>query len=296
MEKLSRDILAYIRFLEDKCGLEISLCDLNGTIAPYAHLLAPYTSHRVHFCLLLKKYPALQRACVLQQRRVRQKFAFADSFSGTCYAGMGEYVFRISHGKSYLGFVSVCGYCFRPDLSGRRIRKLAADSGVPERELRFLFDQSVRRKMPDEGELSALVSPLLRMLELFYLAAADRRRQSASDPEKDTLLSALHLYLADNFTNPVTLDKIAQDLHYSKSYLCHYFSDKFHTSIMYYVNGLRIALAEKLLANRHFTITEIAFQTGFNDANYFTHCFRRHTGMTPTGYRRKLQRQPPSEK
>lgn len=43
--------------------------------------------------------------------------------------------------------------------------------------------------------------------------------------------------------------------------------------------------AEKLLAYPEATITQIAFDFGFNDSAYFTRCFRRLHGVTPREYR-----------
>lgn len=46
-----------------------------------------------------------------------------------------------------------------------------------------------------------------------------------------------------------------------------------------------VRAGEKLLAYPEATITQIAFDHGFNDSAYFTRCFRRRNGMTPREYR-----------
>lgn len=56
-----------------------------------------------------------------------------------------------------------------------------------------------------------------------------------------------------------------------------------------YSLGLRLALAERLLATTRLTVTEIAFNAGFSDGNYFTRVFGRERGMAPREYRRSAR-------
>ena len=65
-------------------------------------------------------------------------------------------------------------------------------------------------------------------------------------------------------------------------------------TIMFYVQNLRITQAKKLLREGKFSITEIAFQVGFNDSNYFSSCFKKATGISPLEYRKlkKVERHP----
>lgn len=60
----------------------------------------------------------------------------------------------------------------------------------------------------------------------------------------------------------------------------------FGTTPSAYIQERRLMRAgEKLLANPEATITEIAFDHGFNDSAYFARCFRRRNGMTPREFR-----------
>lgn len=49
---------------------------------------------------------------------------------------------------------------------------------------------------------------------------------------------------------------------------------------------LRVARAKELLDYTDRTMQEIAEACGFPDQNYFTRTFKKHTGMTPTQYRK----------
>jgi hypothetical protein len=52
----------------------------------------------------------------------------------------------------------------------------------------------------------------------------------------------------------------------------------------------RIAVAEKRLALRRDSVTEIALELGFSSSQYFATVFKRFTGMTPGGSRIRTRR------
>ena len=45
----------------------------------------------------------------------------------------------------------------------------------------------------------------------------------------------------------------------------------------------------KLLLNGKWNISEISLECGFESVAHFNRCFKKHTGMTPTSYRKKIQ-------
>ncbi|MBT3191025.1 MAG: helix-turn-helix transcriptional regulator, partial [Verrucomicrobia bacterium] len=54
-----------------------------------------------------------------------------------------------------------------------------------------------------------------------------------------------------------------------------------------YLLELRLRRARHLLRYTRLNVTEIAFQTGFNDSNYFARQFRKGVGTSPREYRRQ---------
>lgn len=58
-----------------------------------------------------------------------------------------------------------------------------------------------------------------------------------------------------------------------------------HTSLNYIMN-LRIDRAKKKLASENGSVGQIAEACGFYDATYFSRLFKKHTGVTPSQYRR----------
>jgi len=51
-----------------------------------------------------------------------------------------------------------------------------------------------------------------------------------------------------------------------------------------FVNEIRLKKAAALIESQSFTISEVAYKVGFNDAGYFTKCFKEKFGCTPSNY------------
>jgi AraC family transcriptional regulator len=57
-----------------------------------------------------------------------------------------------------------------------------------------------------------------------------------------------------------------------------------------YLTARRIEIAKHLLERTHFSIAEIALETGFSSQAHFTNRFREHLELTPRQYRRSVGR------
>ena len=57
---------------------------------------------------------------------------------------------------------------------------------------------------------------------------------------------------------------------------------------MQYILSLRMANAQSLLESTRCNITEVAAAVGYDDPLYFSRLFRRHTGFSPTEYRKRV--------
>jgi len=57
-----------------------------------------------------------------------------------------------------------------------------------------------------------------------------------------------------------------------------------------FINEYRIEKAMELLTNperKEYTVLEILYEVGFNSKSSFNTAFKKHTGLTPTEYRRR---------
>lgn len=89
----------------------------------------------------------------------------------------------------------------------------------------------------------------------------------------------------------VDLKKISSDLELNPSYLSRTFSKYFEDlNFGDYVRKTRIEKAIELIQNPGYSLTEIAYLTGFSDQSHFTRIFRQHTGKNPSAFRKGLHK------
>ena len=55
------------------------------------------------------------------------------------------------------------------------------------------------------------------------------------------------------------------------------------------IRAIKINKAKALLKNHNLTLTSVAFDSGFQDPDYFFRVFKLEVGMTPTQFRRKTK-------
>jgi YesN/AraC family two-component response regulator len=73
------------------------------------------------------------------------------------------------------------------------------------------------------------------------------------------------------------------------SYLSREFSKHFdNLSFGEYIRKLRIEKALELMQKEKYSLTEIAYLTGFSDQSHFTRIFKQHTGKNPSVFKKEL--------
>ena len=105
--------------------------------------------------------------------------------------------------------------------------------------------------------------------------------------EYDASSGQLMAYINEHYAQPLTLDEIADAFFISKSYLSHEFVRYTNTSVYEYIQFRRICGAKLLIASG-VSLTDAAFQSGFNSYSSFLRTFRKTAGISPTDFQRNL--------
>lgn len=97
------------------------------------------------------------------------------------------------------------------------------------------------------------------------------------------LKSVLELIESAYATN-LSLEEMASAAHMSPKYFCRFFAEMTHLRPMDYLNRHRIEHACYALSSTDSSVTEIAYNCGFNDLSYFIKTFKKYKGVTPGKY------------
>lgn len=91
-------------------------------------------------------------------------------------------------------------------------------------------------------------------------------------------------FMESSYTSHVSLDEIAGSVNMSPKYFCRFFQEMTHRTPIDYLNYYRIERACYALLTSDQSITEVAYNSGFNDLSYFIKTFKKYKGTTPKRY------------
>lgn len=96
-------------------------------------------------------------------------------------------------------------------------------------------------------------------------------------------------YVKGNFREEISLDEIADLVSMTVPSFCRYFKKITNKTFVQFVNEYRLVHASKLLAEKPMSITEVCFESGFNNFSHFNKQFKAFTGQNPSAYRNQLK-------
>ncbi len=162
-----------------------------------------------------------------------------------------------------------------------------------DRLLRFMHDMEL--SMPDiENRLIALYRDmdlfsscgvLCHQMEDICLTIALHLQQMKHTRSRQVSTVVME-YIERNYNdNTLSLDTLSQYVDLSPAHLSSIFKLSMGISISDAITDTRIQAAQKLLLNPSLPIKEISEKTGYSNQYYFSSCFKKKTGTTPSVYR-----------
>ena len=128
------------------------------------------------------------------------------------------------------------------------------------------------------GYLLAILSLLLRKISFF-----DTEAQTASVEKITSVCRYMQTVLADD----LPICEFARICYLSESRFTHLFREIIGMSPVSYLIELRLTRAKELLKYTPLPINEIAMAVGIANPYYFSRLFKKHTGASPTEYRKE---------
>ncbi|MBR3538809.1 MAG: response regulator [Eubacterium sp.] len=119
------------------------------------------------------------------------------------------------------------------------------------------------------------------------------REMGDSAGEMPSVISDAKVYMSQHFCDPnLMLQDVAKAVNMSNSRFSTVFSQQSGQTFTEYLIYLRLNRAKELLRTTDMKNSQIAHETGYNDAHYFSYIFKKNTGITPSEYRQQNQNQP----
>ena len=133
---------------------------------------------------------------------------------------------------------------------------------------------------------------LILLNQLFFLILSDvylLKEQKSSVNTDNMILSKTCHFIQENFSRPITIKDLANNVALSESYFIKTFKNITHITPIDYLISVRLSNAKRYLAESTLSVVEISDICGFNDASYFSYYFKKKVGMTPSQYRSNKQ-------
>lgn len=103
---------------------------------------------------------------------------------------------------------------------------------------------------------------------------------------KKQSLSEIKDYLEEHSTEKISLDDLADRFYINKYYMTRMFKEQFGTTILSYVDHIRVSRAKHLLRFTNQTLEEIGHAVGIDEPGYFNRVFKKVEGVSPGEYRK----------
>ena len=82
-------------------------------------------------------------------------------------------------------------------------------------------------------------------------------------------------------------DSVAAHIGLSPEYVSRLFKQETGINLVNYIQTERLQAACSMLMGSELSVSEIAARLGFDNFAYFSKLFRKHTGVSPSTYRKK---------
>lgn len=150
----------------------------------------------------------------------------------------------------------------------------------------------IMMSMIDQTPLERIAS-VLKILSLLsssneYALLSSEGFARAYDKTDTERINRVYAYVIENFSEEISLTDVAGIAHMSATAFCRYFKRSTNKTFSIFLLETRLNYACKLLANDGLNITEVAYESGFNNMSYFNRQFKKMTGLSPQQYRKKF--------
>lgn len=179
------------------------------------------------------------------------------------------------------------GYATSHILSQLNMTKPAIIKPGDSSALQNLFSKMFTAQQTDRlyGDFSCSGYAYECLLEFHRLL--DQKANKAAR-ERSKLLTTILDYIDEHFRTDFPLTALAEYAGITPQHLCRIFKSTMNIRPNEYLTKRRLQESKRLLQKSTLPISEIALQSGFPDAGYFSTVFKRYEGLTPMEYKKHI--------
>ena len=166
-----------------------------------------------------------------------------------------------------------------------------------KRGLRFKIDDDteIRHVLEKMTQLEGL-DYYIHLLRVFNKLLKTQVREKLSNPIAQEVsfsrnlekINKVYEYVFQHIQEGVKLEEASSVLNMAPNSFCRFFKKKTDLTFMEYVKRVRVGIAAKLLAETDKQITQICYESGYNNLANFNFYFKSIMGKTPSEYRKSF--------
>lgn len=164
--------------------------------------------------------------------------------------------------------------------------------------VRECFDELyslISRKPPFyELELKSMLLELFRLMYVHELVLTFQ--ETNSHIHQNELIANILRYIDENYRSDLSIHSIAAEFCLSDVHFMNYFRKTSGMTCNRYITETRLRESARMLLNTNLSVSEICFECGFRNLSNFNRRFREYYSVTPSEYKKMLQKNDTSEK
>ena len=157
-------------------------------------------------------------------------------------------------------------------------------------KIRLIEEEYKRHEQLSESRCKLIAGEIILLIGEYVVR--EQKEQFSTDHVTSQawgLIRTICNYIAEHSAEDLTEAEVAEAAGLSRHYFSRLFARYMQTSFPSYLSAVRVRTAIRLLADEDLSITECAYNSGFQSTTTFNRVFRNMTGFSPREYR-KLHR------
>ena len=136
-----------------------------------------------------------------------------------------------------------------------------------------------------EGRWSVASDSFCRVAEAAAMFLFNLYSKLDSQDDRHMMVEQMLEYIHTHLSGHLSIQEIAQYAGLSEPYCCNLFKKEKETTIVHYINQLRVEKAKEYIRHGAIPFKDAAAMVGIQNYTYFIRLFKQYTGMSPSEYR-----------